>query len=252
MLINDKKIIEPGLLVSAIVSNNYRTADVFRKYDIDFCCGGKWPLQLVCEIKKLDLSMIQTELKEADRIVYLPASLEFENWNIDFLTEYIVNVHHQYLKKAFPIASDYLVHFAEGHQKKYPYLAELLEIFEGLKKELLPQLIQEEDILFPYIRQIARAYYSKESYAGLLVRTLRKPEENVMRHKHDMVNKFIQGMRQLTGHYVVPENACVNHKVTFSKLSEIDNDLVQHMHLENNFLFPKAIAMENELLLRKD
>jgi regulator of cell morphogenesis and NO signaling len=113
---------------------------------------------------------------------------------------------------------------------------------------MLPHLQHEEEIIFPYIRQIAHAYDNKESYAGLLVRTLRKPVENVMHHEHEAVHKILGNMRQLTNHYTPPQHACTNHKVTFLKLLEIDNDLTQHMYLENDILFPRAIEMEKKLL----
>jgi regulator of cell morphogenesis and NO signaling len=252
MVIKNAKRIDQDLLVSDIVSNDYRTADVFRKYGIDFCCGGRWPLKMVCDTKNLDIALVKRELEEAIRSIHLPNALKFNEWDIDFLTDYIINVHHQYLRKALPEAKDYLISFSEGHQKKFPHLVDLLKIFTDLSKEMLPHLQEEETIIFPYIRQIAHAYNSKESYAALLVRTLRKPVENVMHHEHESVNKSLRQMRQLTDHYTLPEGACVSHKVTFLKLLEIDNDLVQHMHLENNILFPRAIAMEKELLERRD
>ena len=252
MVIRDAKKIDQNLLVSDIVSNDYRTADVFRKYGIDFCCGGKWPLKMVCESMDLDIVIVKKELEEAVRTICLPNTLRFNKWDIDFLTDYIINVHHQYLRKALPEAKDYLASLVQGHQKKFSYLPELLKIFIDLSKEMFPHLQEEETIIFPCIRQIAHAYNSRESYAALLVRTLRKPVENVMHHEDESVNKSLHQLRQLTDHYTLPEGACVSHKVTFLKLLEIDNDLVQHIHLENNILFPRAIAMEKELLERKD
>ncbi|HET9824486.1 MAG TPA: DUF542 domain-containing protein, partial [Chitinophagaceae bacterium] len=191
MLLRSAKRIDYNLSVSDIVSADYRTADVFRKYGIDFCCGGKWPLKMICETRNLDFNSIRKELEEAARTISIHNTLRFEEWDIDFLTDYIVNVHHQYLRKALPEAKDYLVTFMEGHLKKFPYLTNLLKVFNDLYKEMLPHLQQEESIIFPYIRQIAHAYYSKESYAGLLVRTLRKPVENVMQHEHETVNNIL-------------------------------------------------------------
>lgn len=234
--------------VTDIVRQDYRTAAVFKKYDIDFCCGGKWPLGMVCETKGLDFDKLKTELKQAIRTVKLSNTLQFDKWDVDFLTEYIINVHHRYLRESLPQIKEQLEQFGKSHLKQYPYLTDLLIQFDQLYKEFFPHLTEEEEVLFPYIRQIAHAYQSKESYASLLVRTLRKPVENVMHHEHDSVAKILRQFRQLTNNYTPPEKACISHQVSFSLLKELDNDLVQHLYLENQILFPKAIAMEKELL----
>lgn len=235
-------------LVSDIVTKDYRTADVFRKHGINFCCGGKIPLDTICDAMGLDQKEIEKELKLAVQTINISSFLAYHEWDIGFLTDFIVHVHHAYLKKALPEIKDYLERFVEGHRKKYPYLNELQVDFMSLKQELLPHLQEEEEIIFPYIKQISHAYLNQESYGGLLVRTLRKPVENIMNHENEMVNKMLKRLREHTDNYTLPENPCVNHKVTFSKLRELDNDLVHHMHLENNILFPKAISMEKELL----
>lgn len=98
------------------------------------------------------------------------------------------------------------------------------------------------------MRQISHAYESKESYASLLVRTLRKPVEDLMHHEHDTLKKVLTRFRSLTNNYMAPDNACTSHRVAFSLLQELDDDIVQHLYLENEVLFPKAIAMEKELL----
>jgi len=252
MIATGAKKIDEDSSVSNIVTADYRTADVFRKYGIEFCCGGKLPLKTVCEIKDLNIDVIKKELEESSRTICLPNSLKFEDWDIDFLTDYIVNVHHQYLKKALPDTRNELERFTESHGDRFHYLPDLLKIFIDLSSYTLPHLQQEESIIFPYIRQIFHAYSNKESYAALLVRTLRKPVENVMNHENESLTTLLYQMRHLTRNYTAPERACTSHRVVFSKLLEIDNDLVQHLYLENNILFPGAIAMEKELLERND
>jgi regulator of cell morphogenesis and NO signaling len=237
-------------LISDIVVNDYRTADVFRKYGINFCCGGKIALDAACRARGLDTYEIITELEIASQKRCVTPSLSYDNWSISFLTEYISNVHHSYLIKAFPEIEDYLGRFVEGHFSKFHYLHELQADFRQLHQELIPHMQQEENIIFPYIRQIENAYLKDEPYAALLVRTLRKPVENMMQHEHVLVSQTLLKFRGFTGNYAVPLNACVNHKVTFMKLRELDSDLVEHMHLENNILFPKSLAMEKELLAR--
>jgi regulator of cell morphogenesis and NO signaling len=239
--------IDKNSFVSDIVRQDYRTASVFNKYGIDFCCGGKWPLGTVCEMQGLDFNMIKKELECSVRTIQLSNTLHFDEWNIDFLTEYIIKVHHQYLKDVLPQIREHLNHFVEDHKNKYPELEEVLKLFNSLYKDIFPHLKQEEEILFPYIRQIAHAYDSKESYASLLVRTLRKPVEEVMKQEHESISKVLHDLRKLTDNYTAPENACVSHQVAFCMLRELDHDLLQHMFLENEILFPKAIAMEKEL-----
>ena len=243
-----KNNINKESFVSDIVRNDYRTASVFRKHDIDFCCGGKWALGTMCEMKGIDPDLLRKELEESVRNVQLSNSIQFNNWDIDFLIEYIVNVHHHYLRKALPEIKVHLTHFITDHAEKYPYLNDVLKQFNYLTKDLLPHLQQEEEIIFPYIRQISHAYESKESYASLLVRTLRKPVEQVMNHEHETVSTALRRLRDLTNNYVVPVDACVSHRVAFSLLEELDNDIAQHIYLENHILFPKAMAMEKELL----
>ena len=240
--------INPLSFVSDIVNSDYRTAEVFRKYGIEYCCAGKLPLQIICESKNLDFTEIVKELENVMQTICIPNTLPFERWSIDFLIDYIINIHHAYLKKDLPETGVQLEKFAADHQKNFPQLIELVQVFNELVTEMMPHLQHEEEIIFPYIRQIAHAYNNKESYANLLVRTLRKPVENIMQHEHETVHKILSQIRQLTNQYTPPQHACTNHKVTYLKLLEIDNDLARHMYLENSILFPRAIEMEKKLL----
>lgn len=237
--------------VTDIVTQDYRTSGVFRKYGIDYCCGGKLPLQMVCETRGLDTELIKKELKETLRTIQVSSSTNFNNWSIDFLVDYIIHVHHAYLINNFPDIVDTVERFVEGHKLKYAYLTELRESLLKLRDDVLPHLEKEEKIIFPYIKQIAHAYERHEPYAALLVRTLRKPVENMMDHVYEQIAKSLHQARHLTNNYIPATNACISHKVAFFKLRELDNDLVQHIHLERNILFPRAIAMEKEMLALK-
>jgi regulator of cell morphogenesis and NO signaling len=246
------QVIDDHETVSDIVKRDYRTADVFRKYGIDYCCGGKISLQKACEMRDIDTGDITPDLLESMRSVSIGSNLFFNEWDIDFLADYIINVHHAYLVNNLPLLRDDLERFVQGHRKKYPFLDEVQKLFEQLSKHLIPHLQQEEEIIFPYIRQIAHAYNGQEPYARLLVRTLRKPVEDVMHHEHALFEKLLNRLRTITHNYAFPHDACTAHRVVFLKLKELDNDIVQHVHLENNILFPRAIAMEKELLQKQD
>ena len=243
--------IEPFSFVTDIVNHDYRTADVFRKHNIDFCCGGKWPLDIVCQNKNLNTEDIIEELNKVIRQIASNAALDFDNWDIDFLIDYILNVHHSYLKKALPEIKEQTTRFLDEHRKKFPELDELGNIIDRFLKEIPPHMKREEEIFFPYIKQINHAHKHHESYARLLIRTLRKPIEEVMLKEHEATGSNLNRLRTITNNYIPPHKACITHKVTFAKLKELDNDLVQHIHLESNILFPKAIKMEQELLQDK-
>lgn len=243
--------IEPFSLVTDIVNHDYRTADVFRKHNIDFCCGGKWPLDIICQNKNLNTEDIIEKLSNITRQTGSSAALDFDAWEIDFLTDYILNVHHRYLEKALPEIKEQITGFLNEHRKKFPELEELDNIVNRFIKEIPPHMKREEEIFFPYIKQIFHAYKHREPYARLLIRTLRKPLEEVIQKEHETTGSNLNKLRTITNNYAPPANACIAHKVTFAKLNELDKDLVQHIHLESNILFPKAIAMEQELLNEK-
>src|SRR5215204_3939892 len=240
--------IEPSSFVTDIVTQDYRTADVFRKYDIDFCCGGKWPLDIICKNKNLEVEKVLNELQKIVRQASSNAAIDFDSWDIDFLTDYILNVHHRYLKKALSETKEQVSKFLDDHRKKFPELEEIEVIINQFIREIPPHMKQEEEIFFPYIKQIYHAHKHRESYARLLIRTLRKPLEEVMQKEHEITGSNLNKLRRITNNYTHPEKACITHKITFAKLKELDKDLVQHIHLESNILFPKAIKMEQELL----
>ena len=235
-------------LVSDIVAQDYRTAEVFRKHGIGYCCGGKWPMEMACEMRGIDADKMQAELEAATRTIHVSAQLDFADWDIDFLINYLINIHHRYLRKSLPETQQLLKEFAQEHIKKFPYLEELEKQFDLLIKQLLPSMEREEEVLFPYIRQIAHAHKNKESYGALLVRTLRKPVEETMFKGHETVTNIILSIRRLTSQYTTPENVCISHKVVIAKLKELDNDLMQHLFLEQSILFPRAMAIEREVL----
>ena len=247
-----ESLIKDDSFISDIVIHDYRTSNVFLKYNIDYCCNGKFTLRSVCEDKGLDVEQIKLQLKESIRTINYSNSLDFNDWPIDFLIDYIEYVHHHYLRSNLAGVQEMLDKIVISQQSKFPYMRELRDFFVGLVIDIIPHLDQEEKIIFPYIKQIAHAHQSKESYASLLVRTLRKPVENLMHHEDEKLAQYLHRFRKLTNYYSVPLNAGIAYRTCMAKLKELDNDLTQHIHLENNILFPKAIAMEKELLGKKN
>lgn len=234
--------------VSEMVRQNYRAADVLRKWGINYCCGGNLPLAQACTLKGVDAAAVQAELEAASRHVALPAGIDYRSWPLEFLIDYIELVHHAYLKRMLPALQQQLQSFVAGHIKKYPYLQEVADVFTDLSAELVEHNTKEEESLFPYLRQVNNTYKRRETYGSLFVRTLGKPLDQLVSIDHKRIAALVEELRSVTQHYQFADGACTNHQVIYHKLRELDNDLVQHKHLENNFLYPRVIAMEQELL----
>ncbi|HRE50241.1 MAG TPA: DUF542 domain-containing protein [Flavitalea sp.] len=239
-------------LVADIVSQDYRAADVFLRYGIDFCYEGNWSLGAACLSKDLDPGSIIEELKKNAQGFRLSSELAYEEWSLGFLIDFIINVHHYYLRKAMPAAASYIsVLLDAGRPERYPEAPRLRELVGRLQAESLPHLQQEEEVLFPYIKQVAYARLYREPYADLLVKTLKKPLQQISAREHELFNEILGELRELTGGYTPPADACLAHRVAFYKLKELDEDIVQHLYLENHILFPRAIQMELDILNAK-
>ena len=226
--------------VGEIVTENFQTADIFKKYQIDFCCGGGISLAEVCKKKNLDLKEIENELLALNNQV--PKSHDFKNWELDFLIDYIVQTHHTYIMKSLPTLYQYLEKVARVHGKNYPQTIEIKNQFKIVAEELIDHMQKEEKTLFPYIKKIVEAKKVGQSLPIPDFGSIKNPIK-VMEHEHENAGNIFKNIASLTNDYQPPEGACTTFKVMYSKLQEFENDLHQHIHLENNILFPKAIEL---------
>ena len=234
--------------VSEMVRKDYRIADVFKKWGINYCCGGNTQLDEVCRQLNLDAAKVQDDILKATHTLNISNTLRFDEWSVEFLVDYIINVHHSYLKHTLPVLQQLVASFIEGHKKQYPYLGQVLEIFEALKDEVLEHTQKEEESIFPYFKQISNTYSRRESYGALFVRTLSKPFDQMEHIEHKRITAHLTALRKATNQYTFNADVCTNHQVIYHKLREFDADMVQHKHLENDVLFPKVRIMEQELL----
>lgn len=234
--------------VSEIVRNDYRTADVFKKWGINFCCGGNLTLIETCATKDLDLTVIEAELQSATRDIRIPNTINYNQWPIDFLIDYILNVHHAYLNSVIPQIQSALVSFVPGHKKKYPHMEKVQEAFDDLASELKDHMQKEEQVIFPYLKQVSNTLKNREVYGPLFVRLLKKSLNDITVNDHLRIEALLLQLRNETESYTFSPDACTRYQVIYRQLKEFDDDLVQHKHLENNILFPKGVRLEKELL----
>jgi regulator of cell morphogenesis and NO signaling len=228
-----------GETLGQIVSKDIRKAEVFKKLGLDFCCGGKKTLEAACIEKGLDENAVREELiKTEQQAAHMP---DFNKWSLGFLADYIVNEHHNYVRENTPLLKELSAKVAEKHGDKYPWLLEIHNKLTVLLCELSTHMKKEESILFPYIKTL------EQSGGAIQIgfETVQDPIW-VMESDHDAAGELIHDISKLSNGYTAPEGACNSHKLFMYKLQEFENDLLQHVHLENNILFPKAVQLEKK------
>jgi regulator of cell morphogenesis and NO signaling len=240
--------IKPETMVGEIVSGDYRTADVFKKFGIEYYCGAKRTLQQACEMTGLDVKEVETELNNVIRNIRVSSTLDFSEWPVDFLVEYIQKLHHSYLKQAFPDVLERLERFVPGHKNKYPHVAKVLDILKEVYKYLITHIDAEEKTIFPYVRQVNNALKNSAEYGSLLVRTLRKPIDKTIVNEQGELRKLLYELRLHSNDYSIDGATCLSYNVIMQKIREIDCDLAQYIYIEHSVLLPKVTYIENELL----
>jgi len=217
--------------LAQIVTDDHRAASIMEKYNLDFCCKGKRSLEKACteqQIKPEDL------ISELEGLTKKEEAVDpFEQMTFSKLIDHIVLKHHMYVKTEGPQLLHYLQKIASKHGERHPELLEIFEIFFKVKQELDFHMQKEELILFPRIKET-------EKTPGMAIDYLSTPI-SVMEMEHESAGDGLAKIRELTNNYTAPQDACTTYKLAFAALESFEKDLHQHVHLENNILFPKAI-----------
>ena len=232
--------------LAQIVNNDHRAASVFEKYDLDFCCKGKRSLQEACNEKQLPVMEIATELKNLSVKNDKDAVLDFENMDLGALVDYIVQTHHAYVKKELPQIFSYLEKVTAKHSIHHPELIKIFQLFAAVKEEMEGHMKKEEVILFPRIKELEKHIKGEPERFGVNITYLQSPI-TVMEQEHDHAGTLLYEIRTLSNNYTPPQDACTTYRLSFAALHAFELDLHQHVHLENNILFPKAITAFTEL-----
>lgn len=232
-----------GETVGEIAAKDIRKAEVFKKMGIDFCCGGNKTLEEASKEAGVSEENLQAALKEVEKVP-VSASQDYNKWELDFLTDYIVNTHHRYVKENADVVYGMAVKVAQRHGDHQPELNKLAQSVQHFLQDLMNHMAKEEQILFPAIKEaVAAKRENTMSRAGISV----KQPVMMMQREHAISGEDLTYFRKLTNNYTLPENACNSYTYLFEKMKEFENDLHQHIHLENNILFPRALALEEEI-----
>jgi regulator of cell morphogenesis and NO signaling len=223
------------LSLGEIVVNDFRAASLFSSVGIDFCCGGKMSLKQACDDKNLDVNNIIVQLQSLAETPANP-SQNFNEWDLGFLADYIVNTHHKYVLKTLPELVFYTQKIANVHGLHHPELIEVADLFGKINIELLQHLKNEEEVLFPAIKEAL-----KDNSPN--VKKIIQSEIKRMSGEHEFAGGAMDKINEITKGYLVPADGCNTYSISFKLLQQFEDDLHVHVHLENNILYPKSLLL---------
>ncbi|MDY0396225.1 iron-sulfur cluster repair di-iron protein [Virgibacillus halophilus] len=212
-----------------------QASDLFRKHRIDFCCGGNKPLSESLRSLQLNEGSILKELNDS----YLEwrrkedeQPTDYDAWSPTNLADYILETHHEYLRRELEPIATYVDKVFQVHGKKHAHLELLHKLFHELKTELLEHIGDEEANVFPFIKEY------EESPSDQLLEQIKHANRD-LEAEHEATGNILKEMRKVTNDYNAPEDACNTYRMVYARLEELESNTYQHVHLENNILFPK-------------
>jgi regulator of cell morphogenesis and NO signaling len=224
-----------------IVTTDFRSAGIFESHGLDFCCGGRQTLGEACAAKNLNPEYVISQLRGLDAEVADLGDLSM--LEPDALADYIVETHHAYVASAMPRIDAWAKKVADAHGARHPETMRIAEVFAALRTELEQHMFKEEQILFPYVRQIAAEARNTVASAPSRFGTVRNPI-TMMEMEHENAGRDLAELRRLSNGYTLPADACATFTALYQELVAFERDLHIHIHLENNLLFPNAIVLE--------
>jgi regulator of cell morphogenesis and NO signaling len=230
------KLFSSSEKIGDIAARFSKAMEVFKDYNIDFCCGGDKPLNNVLKEQNINEEELLAKLEEAYNKI-LGMKVNETDWNSIPLTElidHIINTHHAFLVKNLPRLSSLTAKILRVHGVGHEELSKVHRLFHNLKLELEQHLIKEEEIVFPLIKEFEQAPSAE---------TLKAAERVIeeLEAEHEGAGDILKELRQITSNYTLPEDGCNTYVLTYNLLEELEGDLFQHIHLENNILFPRLL-----------
>lgn len=219
---------------------------VFEKLGIDYCCGGKKSLNEACSLAGLKINEVVKALEnEASDPVPVPANLP--SGSLSELIDHIVRTHHKFTREETARLQALLKKVCGVHGANHPELMDIQEVFHGLTQELTLHLMKEENILFPYIVRMEEAVLQGDPVVPPPFSTVQNPVRMMMQ-EHDGAGEALRQIRSASRDFAPPDDACFSYRTLYQALQTFEADLHQHIHLENNILFPRAVQIEEQTL----
>lgn len=238
-------MINTGMTVREVAMELPQSTRLFEKLRIDYCCGGHRPLSEACASAGVDVGEVMEMLADVTESENA-AALDFQNAPLPELISHILDTHHVFTKSEMDRLQLLIDKVIGAHGANHPELLHLRELWQRLCADLEPHMFKEEQVLFPYMNALAQAADHKLPAPFAPFGTVNNPIRMMM-SEHDTAGYLLRELRVLTSDYKAPADACISYQTLYQALENFERDLHQHIHLENNILFPKALAMENTL-----
>lgn len=219
----------PTTKISEIVNQVPKASELFKKYQIDFCCGGNRPLIDAVKENNINEDELLEQLHELSKHID-PNNRQIVNWELmssSRLIDHIIQTHHMYLNRELPELSELIGKILRVHGSHHPELSQVYKLYHQLKSELEFHLIQEEEKTFPLLKK-----YEKNPSQSLLDQIVQSI--NDLENEHQSVGEMLRLIRQCAEDYMIPQDACYSYQTTYEKLQELESDIFQHVHKENN------------------
>ncbi len=235
--------IEPTRTVGELVKERPARSRVFESLKVDYCCGGKLPLTEACAKRGLEIESVLQQLAEADARATEGAAaiIDADAMGLTELVDHIEQTHHAYLKSELPRLGMMVRKVAAVHGEHHPWMLKIDGVYSGFAAELQSHMMKEEQILFPCIRNLEQRKQGVSGEPQSVANPIR-----VMEHEHQQAGDALQRMSELSGGFAPPEGACNTFCAMLDGLAQLERDMHQHVHKENNVLFPKAIELEQQ------
>jgi regulator of cell morphogenesis and NO signaling len=222
-------------IVKDIVNKFPKSSDIFKKYRIDFCCGGNIPLVDAISALSIDTDSIMADLKVAyEKFANVETNPEvWTESDTNTIIDHVISQYHRPLEEELTALSPYVTKISRVHGDNHPELLKVNELFYEFKKEMLEHCAKEEEVVFPLIRKLANNEVEDRAAASAQIIELEK--------EHDAAGAILMQIRELTSDFALPVDACGTYTLVFKRLEELEGQTFMHVHLENNILFPRYI-----------
>lgn len=223
------------------VAENPGAARVFEKAGIDYCCGGQRSLDEACSQAGVPVEQVREWLEQASAA---PGERDWTAASQSELVGHIVSRHHAYVRQELPRLQALIAKVNGVHGKNHPELAQMGRVWAEINQEMTMHMMKEESILFPYIVELEQAAQGRGPQPVCMFGTVQNPVRMMMM-EHDSAGASLRALRELSNGYTLPAEACTSYRVLYEALAAFEADLHQHIHLENNILFLRAVEMES-------